>query len=151
MTRLISNRSKILIPLATALAAGAIAIGSGATLSSQSANTGNAYTAGTLIQSNAVTGALFNLINLKPGDQITKTVTLKNTGTLPARFSLTGTATNGIVVLPSTASLTAPTVTTWAPESRTRTPSLSPFRSLGGYLAVGDGPTMSFDLMLPKS
>ena len=96
-----------------------------------------------------MTGALFNLINLKPGDQITKTVTIKNTGTLPARFSLTGTATNGFsanmlsfsikegstalvtqtsliatgtVVLPSTASLTAPTVTAWAPgESHTYT------------------------------
>ena len=149
MTHLISIRSKILIPMATALAAGAIAVGSGATFSSQSTNTSNAYTAGTLTQSNTVTGALFNLSNLKPGDQITKTVTIKNTGTLPAKFSLTGTATNGfsanmlafnikegstavvtqtslnntgIVVLPSTASLTAPTVTAWAPgESHTYT------------------------------
>lgn len=149
MTRLISNRSKVLIPLATALAAGAIAIGSGATFSSQSTNSGNAYTAGTLTQSNSVTGALFNLINLKPGDQITKTVTIENTGSLPARFSLTGTATNGFaanmlsfsvkegstalvtqtslgavsaVALPSTAFATTPATTAWAPgETHTYT------------------------------
>lgn len=149
MTRLITNRSKILIPLATALAAGAIAIGSGATFSSQSTNTGNAYTAGTLTQLNNVSGALFNLTNLKPGDQITKTVTITNTGTLPARFSLTGTATNSFsasmlslsikegstalvaqpslgavnaVALPSTAFATTPATTAWAPgESHTYT------------------------------
>ena len=149
MTRLISAQSKILFPLATALAAGAMAIGSGATFSSQSTNNGNTYAAGTLTQSNTVTGALFNLINLKPGDSITKTVTIKNTGTLPAKFSLTGTATNGFaanmlsfgikegttslvtqpslgavtaVVLPSTASLTVPATTAWAPgESHTYT------------------------------
>ena len=149
MTRLISNRRKVLIPLATALAAGAIAIGSGATFSSQSTNSGNVYKAGTLTQSNNVSGALFNLINLKPGDQITKTVTIKNTGTLPARFSLSGTATNGFstnmlsfsikegstalvtqtslsatgtAVLPSTASATTPAITAWAPgESHTYT------------------------------
>ena len=77
----------MLISLATALVAGAIAIGSGATFSSQSTNSGNVYTAGTLTQSNNVSGALVNLIDVKPGDQITKTVTIKNTGTLPARFS----------------------------------------------------------------
>ncbi|MBC7596913.1 MAG: hypothetical protein H7288_23840 [Kineosporiaceae bacterium] len=149
MTRLTTNRRKVLIPLATALAAGAIAIGSGASFTSQSTNGSNAYTAGTLTQSNNVTGALFNLINLKPGDQITKTVTIKNTGSLPARFSLTGTATNGFstnmlsfsikegstslvtqtslnatgtVVLPSAASATTPTTTAWASgESHTYT------------------------------
>lgn len=149
MTRPVSNRRKVLIPLATALVAGAIAIGSGATFTSQSTNDGNVYAAGTLEQSNNVTGALFNLINLKPGDQVTKTVTIKNTGTLPADFSLTGTATNafsadmlsfsikegssslvtqtslndvGTVDLPSTASATTPATTAWAPgESHTYT------------------------------
>lgn len=95
MSRLSTTQYKILVPLATALVAGAIAVGSGATFTSQSANSGNAYTAGTLTQSNDVTGALFNLTNLKPGDTVSKTVTIKNTGSLPASFSLSGTATNG--------------------------------------------------------
>jgi len=149
MSRPTSNRRKVLIPLATALAAGAIAIGSGATFTSQSTNGGNVYAAGTLTQSNNVTGSLFNLVNLKPGDDITKTVTITNTGTLPADFSLAGTATNGFsadmlsfsikegnaslvtqsslnatgaVALPSTASATTPASTAWAAgESHTYT------------------------------
>jgi hypothetical protein len=105
-----------------------------------------------------VAGALFDLINLKPGDNISKTVTITNTGSLPADFSLTGTAINGFttnmlsfsvkegstslvtqtslsamgtVVLPSAASVGTPAITAWAPgESHTYT-----FAVLLDYLA----------------
>lgn len=73
MSRPTSNRRKVLVPLGTALVAGAIAIGSGATFTSQSSNDGNAYAAGPLEQSNSVVGELFSLTNLKPGDQVTRT------------------------------------------------------------------------------
>ena len=81
---------KILLPLTTALAAGAIAVGSGATFTSTSGNTISAVTAGTLTQSNSKADqAIFNLTNMKPGDVLNGTLTLTNTGSLAADFSLT--------------------------------------------------------------
>lgn len=82
--------TKVLVPLATLAAAGAIAVGSGATFTSESNNTISAVTAGTLQQSNSKDGgAIFDLSNLKPGDTLNGSLTLTNTGSLPAAFSLT--------------------------------------------------------------
>ena len=81
---------KILVSLATLLAAGAVAVGSGATFTSSTGNTISAVTAGTLTQSNSKSGqAIFNLTNLKPGDTLNGSLALTNTGSLPASFSLT--------------------------------------------------------------
>jgi hypothetical protein len=87
---------KILVPLATVLAAGAIVVGSGATFTSTSGNTISAVTSGTLTQTNSKNGqAIFNLTNMKPGDVLNGTLKLTNTGSLPATFSLTeGSSTN---------------------------------------------------------
>lgn len=92
-----STTSKILAPLAVLLAAGALAVGSGATFASDSSNTISAVTSGTLTQSNSKQGqAIFNLTNIKPGDTVDGSLTITNTGSLPAAFSLTETAsTNG--------------------------------------------------------
>jgi spore coat-associated protein N len=80
---------RILAPLGTMLVAGAIAIGSGASFTSQSVNPDNAYTSGTLTQSNSkANAAIFNMSNLKPGDTVNGSVTIKNTGSLPAAFTL---------------------------------------------------------------
>jgi hypothetical protein len=85
---------KILVPLTTILAAGAITIGSGASFTSHTENAANKYAAGTLTQSNSKAGsAIFNVSNLKPGDTVNGTVTIVNTGSLAASFSLTETAT----------------------------------------------------------
>ncbi len=91
-----TNR-KILVPLATLAAAGAIAVGSGATFTSTSGNTISAVTAGTLTQSNSKADqAIFDLTNMKPGDTLNGSLTLTNTGSLPAAFSLTEvSSTNG--------------------------------------------------------
>jgi len=88
---------KILLPLATLVAAGAIAVGSGATFTSTSANTISSVTSGSLSQSNSkADAAIFSLTNIKPGDVVNGSLTIKNTGSLPATFSLTETAsTNG--------------------------------------------------------
>lgn len=81
---------KVLVPLATLTAAGAIAVGSGATFSSQTGNTISSVTSGTLLQTNSKDGAaIFNLSNLKPGDTLNGSLTLTNTGSLPADFGLT--------------------------------------------------------------
>ena len=84
------NTRKLLVPLATLAAAAAVAVGSGATFTSTSGNTISAVTAGTLTHSNSKADqAIFNLSNMKPGDTVTGTLTLTNTGSLPAAFSLT--------------------------------------------------------------
>lgn len=87
------NNKKILVPLATLAAAGAIAIGSGATFTSESNNTISSVTSGSLTHTNSKADqAIFNLTNMKPGDTLNGTLTLTNTGTLPAAFSLTETS-----------------------------------------------------------
>ena len=80
---------KILLPLTTLVAAGAIAVGSGATFNATTGNTISAVTSGTLTHSNSKADqAIFNLTNMKPGDVLNGTLTLTNTGSLPAAFSL---------------------------------------------------------------
>lgn len=86
-----SRRStKVLAPLAVLLAAGALAVGSGATFTSASSNSISSVTAGSLTQSNSKQGqAVFSAGNIKPGDSVDGSVTITNTGTLPADFTLT--------------------------------------------------------------
>lgn len=89
---------KLLIPLTTLAAAGALAIGSGASFTSNSANAASVVASGTLTQSNSKSAAaIFNVANLKPGDTASGDVIITNTGSLPAVFSVTETATNGFV------------------------------------------------------
>ena len=84
------NSKKILVPLTTLLAAGAVAVGSGATFTSATNNTISAVTSGTLTQSNTKDGkAIFNLTEMKPGDTVNGYLSVTNTGSLPATFSLT--------------------------------------------------------------
>ena len=65
-------------------------MGSGATFTSASSNTISSVTSGTLTQSNSKDGeAIFDLPNMKPGDTVNGTVTITNTGSLPATFTLT--------------------------------------------------------------
>ena len=81
---------KVLVPLATLVAAGAVAVGSGATFTSTTGNTVSSVTSGTLTMSNSKdNSAIFNLTNMKPGDTLNGNLTITNTGSLPASFSLT--------------------------------------------------------------
>jgi len=81
---------KILVPLASLLAAGAVAVGSGATFTSSTSNTISAVTSGTLSQTNSKSNAaIFSLTNIKPGDTVNGSLTITNTGSLPATFGLT--------------------------------------------------------------
>jgi spore coat-associated protein N len=87
---------RFLAPLATLVAAGALLVGSGANFTSESTNVANLYAAGSLTQANSKSDtAIFAVTNLKPGDTVNGDVTITNTGTLPAVFSLTEAATNG--------------------------------------------------------
>jgi spore coat-associated protein N len=81
---------KLLLPLATLAAAGALAIGSGANFTSSSQNAASTYATGTLKQINSkANAAIFDVGNLKPGDSVVGQVTITNSGSLPAVFSLT--------------------------------------------------------------
>ena len=79
--------ARLLLPVATLLAASTVAIASGATFSSSTASTG-LVASGTLTQVNSNTVA-FAKSNLKPGDTVAGSVTITNSGSLPARFTLT--------------------------------------------------------------
>ena len=90
------RRYRVLVPLAGLAAAAALAVGSGADFTSSSVNSANAFTTGTLTQTNSkANSAVFNLDNMKPGDTVNGSVTITNSGTLAAGFKLTETATNG--------------------------------------------------------
>ena len=73
---------KVLVPLATLLAAGAVAIGSGATFSSETTDSTISATAGTVIHTNSADNATLAITDLKPGDSQSGTLTITNAGTL---------------------------------------------------------------------
>lgn len=84
-----SRSRRLLLPLGSMLAAGALAVASGATFTSSSAST-SLWANGTLTQSNSDEGAaVFSGENLKPGDTVLGQATITNTGTLAATFTLT--------------------------------------------------------------
>jgi hypothetical protein len=73
--------------------AAGLAVGSGASFTSQSASPGNMITAGALTvnndkKANGVEGAILTAGNMKPGDTVTGTVTVSNTGDVPGAFRL---------------------------------------------------------------
>jgi hypothetical protein len=82
---------KVLVPLATLLAAGAVAVGSGATFTSTS-NSASAVTSGTLVHSNDRDKLTMDVANIKPGDSVSSTVTIKNTGSIDSTLTLQETA-----------------------------------------------------------
>lgn len=78
--------------LATALAAVAVAAGSGATFSAQTANPSNSFASGTLTMSNSLNNAaILTASGMKPGDSSTGTVDVENTGSLSGVFTLSRT------------------------------------------------------------
>jgi spore coat-associated protein N len=84
-----TNRWRLIGGLATALAALSVAVGSGATFTSKTANPSNTVTSGTLLQTNSKSGAaIVTGSDLKPGDRRTGDVTISNTGTLAGDFTL---------------------------------------------------------------
>lgn len=92
--RTLSSRPKrTLGVLATVGLAAAIAVGSGASFTAQTANPSNTFTAGTLSMSNSLDGAaILTAANLKPGDTTTGTVDIANTGSVSGVFSLSRSA-----------------------------------------------------------
>ena len=116
---------RLLAPLATLAVAGALVVGSGADFVSTSANAQSVVASGTLTQSNSrADQAIFNVSNVKPGDTVTGQLKIRNTGSLPATFTVAETATNGF----STGSLSM-TVT----ETKGTTTSVVYSGAFGGF------------------
>lgn len=80
-----ATRRKVLVPLATLTVAGLVAVGSGASFTSTTAST-TAVTSGNVTHANDVTK--LDLTNIKDGDVVTGTVTIKNTGSLPSTLTV---------------------------------------------------------------
>lgn len=89
MSYITENPKRVLGALTAALAAAGIAVGSGASFTSQSANAANTFASGALEQTNSKgSGAIFSGSALKPGESTSGTVTIKNTGTVAGDFRL---------------------------------------------------------------
>jgi hypothetical protein len=81
-----TNR-KVLVPLATVLVAGAVAVGSGATFTSES-NSAAAVTSGILKHANTKNAQTLTVSNIKPGDSQTGSLTITNNGSLDSTLTL---------------------------------------------------------------
>ena len=80
-----ANRRKVLVPLATLMVAGAVAVGSGASFTSTTAST-TTVTSGAVTHVNDVT--TLAITNIKDKDTITGTVKITNTGSLPSDLTV---------------------------------------------------------------
>ena len=85
------NNRKVLIPLATMLVAGAVAVGSGATFTSQSASAVS-VTSGILKHANDKNSQSLTVTKLKPGDSQSGSLKITNDGTLDSTLTLQETA-----------------------------------------------------------
>jgi hypothetical protein len=88
LSALAAHPRRTLAALAVVLAAVGITVGSGANFTASAANPTNTFTAGTLSIGSSSSSALFNATNLKPGDNVSGTVDIQNTGSLPGAFTL---------------------------------------------------------------
>jgi spore coat-associated protein N len=84
-----ASPSKLLGALLALALAAMMAVASGATFTSTSANAGNIVTAGVLSQANSkAPGAVLNVSGLAPGHSDSGTVTITNTGDVAGVFTL---------------------------------------------------------------
>lgn len=149
---LLSSPRRLLSALVILLAATGVAVGSGATFSSHTANASNTFTSGTLLQTNSKDGlAVVTGSNLKPGDTKTGEVTIKNTGTLAGDFTLSETgATNGFTA--GSLKVSVDDVTTPSAPKSIYTGDLGGLakKSLGSF-AVNESHTYRFTVTLASS
>lgn len=90
-----NGKRRLLVPLATLLAAAAVAVGSGATYTSTSAHAVS-VTSGVLTHSNNHDGETLAVTNFRPGDTASGTLTITNDGTIDSTLILQETSsTNG--------------------------------------------------------
>jgi spore coat-associated protein N len=88
LSALVAHPRRTVGALAVVLAAVGITVGSGANFTAHAANPANTFTAGTLTIGSSASSALFNAPNMKPGDNVSGTVDIANTGSVPGTFTL---------------------------------------------------------------
>jgi spore coat-associated protein N len=128
------NPRAVLTALATIGLAGAVTAGSGANFTAQMANPGNLVAAGTLAMSNSKADtAVLTTSNLKPGQSVTGTVDVQNTGSLDGVFSL---AKANLVDTPATPAFSSKlTLTVTDLGDPTVTPAPAPVQKYSGTVA----------------
>lgn len=146
---LITSR-KVLVPLSTMLVAGAIAVGSGATFTSQSVSAA-AVTTGTLKHANSQDGATLTIADLRPGATRTGSLTITNDGTIDSTLTLQETADSSTFVPGDlTLSITQAGVST--PLYQGNFGGLdNGVRLALGALPVGASTTVTFTVSMPES
>lgn len=147
------NGRKALIPLATLLAAGAVAVGSGATFTSQSAHTVS-VTAGVLKHTNDQDTKTLTVGNIKPGDTKTGSLTINNNGTLDSTLALSSASVQSGF---ATGALNVKIVET-APDATTKTLYNGDFAGLAtagtfdlGALNVGQTTKVDYTVSMPTT
>jgi spore coat-associated protein N len=83
-----SNPLKLVSALFVLSLAAMMAVASGASFTSTSANAGNIVTAGNLTHSNSKPGAILNVARIKPGESQSGTVDISNTGDVSGVFTV---------------------------------------------------------------
>jgi hypothetical protein len=88
LSALAAHPGRTIGALAVVLAAVGITVGSGANFTAHAANPANTFTSGTLAIGSSASSALFSSPNMKPGDTVSGTVDIANTGSVPGTFTL---------------------------------------------------------------
>ncbi len=149
------QRRRLLLPIASLLAAVSIAGVSGATFSASTTNPLNSYSTGSFAMANSRNAThIFSASNLKPGDTVVGTVTITNSGSLPATVSLTEASVTNTFEDKSKLSVTVTDVT--SPGSPAVLVNNRQFGTLGtvatpGVWAAGEARTYEFRVRLDSS
>jgi spore coat-associated protein N len=88
ITKLASRPKRTLGALAVVLAAVGITVGSGANFTASKANAGNVFTTGSLTIGDSVNGAILTMDKMVPGDSVSGTADISNTGNVAGTFAL---------------------------------------------------------------
>jgi spore coat-associated protein N len=154
LTYFVRRPKRTLAALASLCLAAAVAVGSGASFTSASANPSNTFSAGNLSQTNSKSGAAILTANkMKPADSVNGTVTITNSGDVPASFTLSKSnlsdtpGPNG-GSLPGKLDLTVEDVTGTPATVYTGKVNAMPPQSLGSF-AVGEARTYKFTVTFP--
>lgn len=154
---LIGSPRLLLVAMVSVLAAVGIAVGSGATFTSHSANPSNTFSAGNLAQTNSVSGAVLTVANMIPGSSSNGTVTITNSGNVAGTFTLSkanlvdtagangGTLSTDLTVLVQDVTVPASPVTVYS-----GTIGSMGAQSLGSFSA-GQAKTYKFTVTMPNN
>jgi hypothetical protein len=153
------RRTMVLVTMAVVVLAAALAIGSAASFTASSANPGNVFTAGALSIGNYKADwatsnegqtlvGLVNADNMAPGDTVTGTAYIKNTGSVSGVFSLSGQVTAGDADFASYLRLTVKQDGATIVDNQPLATALTTPVSLGSW-AAGEQHVYTFEVTFP--